>query len=425
MLPQFIIAITSTTDIIIVFLILIRIFGLKNNIKYSIVKTIIFSIIGVSLVMFEFYFHWNYYIYLHGIDMLFFITVIYSIFFIRGIVFSKFTITTIIYCSLVTIYNLSYYICLIAIPSANLITYLIVNFIITRLLFISTIYFIVKYKIKTEYNPPFYYWYILISINLLNFCVSFILEKSNISIIKFVLMLMATLIINILLYIAFSKVVSDYEDKILYLMDKQYLKLKLQSYEENRKLSMILSKFRHDLKNHILCMRIMLKNNKYKELDEYFSQLSTDISKTMINFKTGNDVIDAVLSSKVALANYYKIPINVEVSDYIGIEIKDFEMCAILSNLLDNAIEASNKITECEIKVKISSLPNCIVIIISNKIKENILITNPKLDTTKKDKLNHGIGLSIVDDIIKKYNGTISFYIDNGYFSVNIVLPKN
>lgn len=424
MIPQFIITITSATDIIIVLLILIRIFGLKNNIKYSIIKTLIFSIIGVFFVMFEFYFHWNYYIYLHGIDMLFFITVIYSIFFIRGIFFSKFTITTIIYCSLATIYNLSYYICLITMPSVKPMTYLIVNFIITRLLFISTTYFIVKYKIKTEYNPPFYYWYILISINLLNFCVSFILEKSNISIMKFIIMLVATLIINILLYIAFSKVVSDYEDKILYLMDRKYLKLKLQSYEENKKLSMILSKFKHDLKNHILCMRILMKNNKYKELDEYFSQISNDISKTMTNFNTGNDVIDAVLNSKVALANYYKIPVKVEVSDYIRIKIKDFEICAILSNLLDNAIEASSKIADKEIKIKISSLPNCIIIIISNKIKENILLSNPKLNTTKKDKLNHGIGLTIVDDIIKKYNGTISFYIDNEYFNVNIGIPK-
>lgn len=425
MIPQFIIMLTSTIDIIIVLLILIKIFGLEKKIKHPIINTAIFSILSILLVMFEFYFRWNYYVYLHGIDMLFFITVIYSILFIRGIFFSKFTIITVIYCSLAIIYNLSYYICILISPSIKLISYLIINFIITRMLFIFTAYFILKYKIKAKYNIPFYYWHILIAINLLNFCVSFILENSNISPQKFAFMLMQMLIINILLYISFSKVISDYEDKILYLMDKQYLKLKLQSYEENKKVSMILSKFKHDLKNHMMCMKIMLKNNKFKELDNYFSQLSIDISKVIIKFNTGNIVIDTVLSSKVALANFYKVPVEVEIPNLIEVEIKDFELCAILSNLLDNAIEASNKSDESKIKIKISSLFNCMIIIISNKIDENILISNPKLNTTKKDKLNHGIGLSIVDDIVKKYDGTISFYIDNGYFNVNITLPKD
>lgn len=424
MISQFIIMITSTLDIFIVLLILIKIFGLEKKIKYPIANTIIFVVLAIFLVMFEFYFRWNYYIYLHGIDMLFLITVIYSILFIRGIFFSKFTIITVIYCSLVTIYNLSYYICKLTTSSMELITYLIVNFIITRLLFIFTSYFILKYKIKAEYKPPFYYWHILIAINLLNFCVSFILENSNISTTKFTFMLTGILIINILLYISFSKIISDYEDKILYLMDKQYLKLKLQSYDENKKVSMILNKFRHDLKNHMLCMQIMLKNNQFEELDKYFLEISNEISKVIIKFNTGNTVIDMVLSSKIALANFYKIPVYVEIPNLIEVEIKAFELCAILSNLLDNAIEASSQLKESKIKIKISSLFNCMIIIISNKINENILISNPKLITTKKDKLNHGIGLSIVNDIVKKYDGTISFYMDDGYFNVNIALPK-
>lgn len=424
MIPQFIIILTSTLDIFIVLLILIKIFGLEKKIKYPIINMIIFSILGSSLVMFEFYFRWNCYIYLHGIDMLFFITIIYSILFIRGIFFSKFTIITVTYCSLATIYNLSYYICVLTVSSMELIIYLIFNFIITRLLFIFTVYFILKYKIKSEYNPPFYYWYLLIAIHLLNFCVSFILEKSNISSKKFAFMLIIILIINILLYISFSNVISDYEDKILYLMDKQYLKLKLQSYEENKKVSMILNKFRHDLKNHMLCMKIMLRNNQFKELENYFLQLSNEISKVIIQFNTGNTIIDTVLSSKIALADFYKIPVEIEMPNIIEVEIKAFELCAILSNLLDNAIEASTQIKESKIKIKISSLFNCMIIIISNRINENILISNPKLITTKKDKLNHGVGLSIVNDIVKKYDGTISFYMDNGYFNVNIRLPK-
>lgn len=424
MSAEFIVMITSVLDIFIVLIILMKIFGVKTSVKYTTINTTLFVIIGIFLVMFEFYFRWNYYIYLHGVDMLFFITIAYSIFVIGGNFFSKFTIITLIYCSLAIIYNLSYYICRITISSVGLITYLIVNFIITRLLFIFISYVTYKYKIKAEYNPPFYYWSILISIPLLNFCVSFILENSNISFYKFAFMLVGMLIVNILLYIAFSKIISDYEDKILYLMDKQYLKLQLQSYEENQKVFMLLNRFRHDLKNHILCMQIMLKKHQFEELDNYFLQLSNEASKVITQFNTGNTVVDTVLSAKIELANFHKIPVHIEIPKPIEVKINDFELCAVLSNLLDNAIEASSKIEESQIKIKISSLCNCIVILISNRSNENILINNPRLMTTKKDKSNHGIGLSIVDDIVKKYRGTISFYMDSGYFNVNIVMPK-
>lgn len=424
MTAEFIVILTSTLDIFIVLIILMKIFGAKRKTKYTIINTILFVIIGIFLVMFEFYFRWNYYIYLHGIDMLFFITIIYSAFVIGGNFFSKFTIITLIYCSLAIIYNLSYYICRITLSSVQIVTYLIVNFIITKLLFIFISYVTYKYKIKSEYNPPFYYWNILISIPLLNFCVSFILENSNISSHKFAFMLIGMLIINILLYISFSKIISDYEDKILCLMDKQYLKLQLQSYEENQKVFILLNKFKHDLKNHMLCMQIMLKNHQFEELDNYFLQLSNETSKVITQFNTGNTVVDTVLSAKIELANFHKIPVDIEIPNPIEFKINDFELCAVLSNLLDNAIEASSKIKEPKIKIKISSLCNCMVIIISNRANDNILINNSRLMTTKKDKVNHGIGLSIVDDIVKKYRGTISFYMDSGYFNVNIVMPK-
>lgn len=424
MIPQFIISLTSILDIFIVLIILTKLFGIKEKIKYPIGQTVLFSIIGIILVIAEIYYRWNHYIYLHGVDMLFFVTIVYSILFVRGNFFSKVTIISVIYCTLVIIYNFSYYMCVLILPSTEIIIYLIVNFIITRLLLIFVAYVILKNKIKSEYNVPYYYWGILILIPLLNFCVSFILEKSNVPPYKFAIMLIGMFIVNILLYIVFSMIINDYEDKILYLMDKQYLKLQLQSYEETQNVFRVLNGFKHDLKNHILCMQIMLKNNQLDELNNYFSQLNGEIATVITSFNTGSNVVDTVLINKIALAKSHSIPINIKIQSPIEINMMDFEISAVLSNLLDNAIEASTKIKNPEIKVKITSLYNCIIILISNRTNEDVLLSNPKMNTTKKDKFNHGLGISIVDGIIKKYEGTFWFYMENGFFNVNIVIPK-
>lgn len=419
-----IIGITSATDIGIIIMILIKLFGIKEKAKYTIMHTIFSAVIGVFLVMLELYCIWNNYIYLHGIDMLFLVAVLYSIFFVKGIFFSKITIITVISCSLATIYNLSYYLCICFFYSLSLIPYLIINFFITRLFLILITCIILKYKIKAEYKLPFYYWCILILIPILNFCVSFILEHANISPYTFACMLVAMLIMNMLLYASFSKIVGDYEDKLFYLMDKQYLQLQLQSYEETKKAFYTLNGFRHDLKNHMLCMRIMINNSQFDKLKNYFFELDNEMSNMMTQVKTGNVVIDTVINSKAALAYSYKIPFHTQVSNPIEITMKDFEICSILSNLIDNAIEASNKIKDPEVKVKITSLGDCSIILISNRAEEDVLLKNPNLITTKKDKVNHGIGISAVDSIVKKYGGMLSFYMDKGYFNANVVIFK-
>lgn len=421
----FIIGLTSTVDICIIIMLLIQLFGIKGEIKHPALHTILFAITGISLVMIELYFIWNNYIYLHGVDMLFIVAVVYSILIIRGNYFSKITIVTVISCSLATIYNLSYYLCISISPSLEGMPYLVVNFIFTRLLLLLTAYIILKFKIKTQYNLPFYYWFLLILIPALNFCAAFILENADITSNTFASMLAIMLIINGLLYVVFSKVISDYEDKLLYLMDKQHLQLQIQSYVETQNAYHAINGFRHDLKNHMLTMRIMIEKLQFEELDNYLSELTSEISMRITQFKTGNTTIDAVLSSKVALAHSQKIPLQTQITSPIKVNMKDFELCAVLSNLLDNAIEASGKMKVPEVKVKISSLGDCLIILISNKTNDDFLLNNPSLATTKKDKVNHGLGIFVVKDIVKQYGGTLSFYMNNGYFHANVVIPTD
>lgn len=424
MLPfLIIIALTSTVDICIMLMLLRKLFGIKGGIKHLTLQTIFFVIIGTSLVITELYFIWNNYIYLHGVDMLFLVTLIYSTLFIKGNSFSKITIITVISCSLVTIYNLSYYLCISISTSLEGMPYLIINFIFTRLLLILTAYIILKYKIKTKYNLPFYYWFLLILIPALNFCAAFILENAEITPHTFASMLAIMMIINGLLYVVFSKVISDYEDKILFLMDKQHLQLQVQSYVETQNVYRAMNGFRHDLKNHMLTMRIMIEKQQFTELDNYFSELSNEMSMKMTQFKTGNPTVDAVLSSKFALAHAHKISLQTQIYSPIKVSIKEFELSAVLSNLIDNAIEASSKIKAPEIIVKISSIGDCLIILISNKANDDILLNNPSLVTTKKDKLNHGIGIFVVKEIVKRYGGTLSFYMKNGFFHANVVIP--
>ncbi|GFP77432.1 hypothetical protein bsdtw1_03560 [Clostridium fungisolvens] len=411
-------------NICIALMLMIKLFGINERNKHYIINTIVFSLIGAFLTIIELRYMWNDYIYLHGVDIFIFVTIGFCVLFIKGNFFSKFSIVILFSCSFVIIFDLSFYLYKVTEPSLQPISYLVSNFVITTLLLVLTEYIIQKHKIKTQYNPPFYYWSILMIIPILNFCVLLILEHAGITSNIFASMLMAMFIINIVFYITYSNIVNDYEDKVLYLMNTQYLQLQVQNYEEIKKAYNALNGFRHDLKNHILCMQIMLEKQQFEEVQHYFSELAMDKAMMLSTVKCGNHAADAVLSFKSALAYSEKIPFHIQISASVDIKMKDFELCAVLSNLLDNAMEASYNVDEPHIKVKITSLRDCLIFLISNKTSENILENNPNLKTTKKDKENHGVGISVVDSIIKQYGGQLSFYMEKGYFHANVVLPK-
>ena len=181
---------------------------------------------------------------------------------------------------------------------------------------------------------------------------------------------------------------------------------------------------KHDLKHHIQTMKAHLIMNQYKELEEYLNELDEDLDIVDTVIKTGNIRIDAVLNSKLAVARARGININAKAIVPAELEINEVDICVIIANLLDNAIEACEKEKERDkqfIRVYIDILKQQLYIYISNSMTNDIQKSGGRYITTKNG--SHGFGLLRIDRVVKKYGGYLNRQHEEGVFATEIMLP--
>ncbi len=182
--------------------------------------------------------------------------------------------------------------------------------------------------------------------------------------------------------------------------------------------------WRHDYKNHIQVMKASLEMGNLAELSNYLGELSVDLNTVDRVVKTGNVMADAILNSKLALCKAKNIPYEVTASIPEECTVNDVELCVIIGNLLDNAMEANEKIEDKAQRF---------IRVYTGVFKEQLYInvTNAMTGTpVKKGKLyksskgeNHGFGLMRVDSIADKYSGFVNRQFEDSVFGTEIMLP--
>lgn len=175
----------------------------------------------------------------------------------------------------------------------------------------------------------------------------------------------------------------------------------------------------HDFKHIIMDLKTLAANNDLDGINHYLSQESDSFNKQLFYYKTGNDTVDTVIYVKQKLAEEMHITFTVNASIPENCPIASTDFASILGNLLDNALEASNDITDPYIELKISQKGFYLIIVVSNKCNN----TNLSLETTKPNTSFHGIGLYSVKLAVKNYNGQVSIKQDADIFSVYIMIP--
>lgn len=182
-------------------------------------------------------------------------------------------------------------------------------------------------------------------------------------------------------------------------------------------------KVRHDLNNHMNIMRTLLEDEQGGRVKtiEYINQYVKQTSLMYETVKTDNKVVNAVINSKLLYCAENGINTSVSVCKDVS-NLSDVEICTVLGNLLDNAIEAElkNDEHEREIQLNINMEEDMLNIFVKNKIKESVLAANHELKTTKKDDKNHGIGMKNIYDIVTRHNGYIDIYEETDYICFNL-----
>lgn len=172
----------------------------------------------------------------------------------------------------------------------------------------------------------------------------------------------------------------------------------------------------HDLKNHLL----LSDENIFK------SYTTEKLRLYEKYYNTGNDFLDIILADKIEVAWKKGIEIECNINFSTGNFLEPLEISTIFGNLLDNAIEATDKLYESEKRIffKIENRGGLIIIVIKNYINGNDNGNIDMLCTNKENKQYHGFGIPNVKKVIHKYNGECSFNIVKDMFVVSIVIPN-
>ncbi len=180
------------------------------------------------------------------------------------------------------------------------------------------------------------------------------------------------------------------------------------------------------LKNHVNTLNMLLSDEEHgqERAKQYLLEYVRQTAALQEFVKTKNSVADAVLNAKLMYCKEQDIPAVISVDKNIR-GLTQTELCCVLGNLLDNAIEAELKLSKAQrkIEIKIVMIEEVLDILIRNRIAEPVLQDVQKvknIGTTKQDAENHGFGLKNVREIVKKYDGFMDLYEDSGCFCVHI-----
>lgn len=190
-----------------------------------------------------------------------------------------------------------------------------------------------------------------------------------------------------------------------------------QSYEKQRK-------YLHDYKNQLTCLLDMLENGQVKEVCAYLDTLMGNFKKSIDHVDTNHTVVNVILNRKYQEAADKGIAMTVAVNDLSRLELCTEDIVTLLANLLDNAIEACEKVSGDKIiQFKMRVEKGEVVLSVRNPVAETVRIKDNRIVTSKRDKSLHGIGLLNIEEVIGKNNGTSVIKCENGWFSFSAMIP--
>lgn len=206
-------------------------------------------------------------------------------------------------------------------------------------------------------------------------------------------------------------------------LEAKHYKQVMSSIEEIRSI-------RHDMRNHFSLISSYIDSGQYQEALDYLFDISKNLEQgTLIS--SGNLAVDSILSTKISEAQHLNIPLQHTVHLCDHIPLSDVEICSLLGNLIDNAIEGICRFEEsndkCILNICIKPYNNMLSIKVTNsfngilqKDADNMPISSKQAATNIGD---HGIGLKHIQKIVKKYDGSMNLSYSENIFKVSIIIP--
>ncbi len=236
------------------------------------------------------------------------------------------------------------------------------------------------------------------------------------------LSLCVIMIINLSTLYLYNKLCSSYasqHENDLYKLQSEMYKRQLDIISKSNESYRILQ---HDMKHHILMLREYISSEENEKMSEYLDTISASYDSDASYVDSGNELVNSVLNYYYACIRSIGGTIESDIVLHDDMNIEDFDLNALLSNLLSNAYEAMEKTENPHAKIYIRYNRGILNIQTSNSYNGVIKKINNKYLTTKSESSNHGIGLISISRIVEKYNGYMEVSSDSTLFTVRIAI---
>lgn len=243
--------------------------------------------------------------------------------------------------------------------------------------------------------------------------------SGNLRNVLLILAITLSLVLSIISLIFYSAIMNVKEYRTLHEMNQKIMESQKWHYHKLKSVDRETRKFRHDVKNHMLVLRRLLDAGDTAEAQKYMQEITDTVSSMNVGIQCGNGFIDAILNEKQEICQKDNISLEVHGVISAPLTIGDYDICTILANGIDNAIEAivREKHKNAKIQIAFSLYQDFLRIVIRNPLRERV-----SLETSKKDKKKHGYGVENMRECVKRNLGEMKICQEKGIFELDILV---
>lgn len=249
--------------------------------------------------------------------------------------------------------------------------------------------------------------------------------QSNI-IILLSIICVSMIVIAGIVWFMIARINKDNEIKTKLLLSEQKANLYKQNIISSNSQIETIKLLKHDMKNNISCIDALIEEENYDEAHNICHSLTNKYTSIGTIVNTENYLLNAVLNVEIEKAKSYEIPVKISITNDLKMFKNSSDIISLIGNILDNAISylSKNKVKNNEINFSTGYEGSYSIIKCRNNILDSVLFNNPSLKTDKKDKDNHGKGITIINSIAHKYNGDVIIKERNKEFVITVILDN-
>lgn len=249
--------------------------------------------------------------------------------------------------------------------------------------------------------------------------------QSNI-IILLSIICVSMIVIAGIVWFMIARINKDNEIKTKLLLSEQKANLYKQNIISSNSQIETIKLLKHDMKNNISCIDALIEEENYDEAHNICHSLTNKYTSIGTIVNTENYLLNAVLNVEIEKAKSYGIPVKLSITNDLKMFKNSSDIISLIGNILDNAISylSKNKVKNNEINFSTGYEGSYSIIKCRNNILDSVLFNNPSLKTDKKDKDNHGKGITIINSIAHKYNGDVIIKERNKEFVITVILDN-